>query len=176
MGFKLKIGKIKISAKNPVKAIVKAVTAPLVAPTVGAISLVSKKEAVNVGEKLGLNKDDVAGINIGTKAVIAVGAPIALSSLAASVPAAAAVKTTLEKTKETEQEIIQPVKEEIKKVEQVTAPLKDFVVEAKPEQLITSVEPVIAPSTFEQSPSDGSSSRQLDWLEQLFADLARLFK
>lgn len=196
MGFKLKIGKLKISAKNPVKAIVKAITAPIVAPTVAAVSVVNKKAAEDLGEKVGLNKDDVAGLKVGALTVASVAAPIILANAAAAVPAAAAAAEAAKKVEEAKKAAEEAAKKlELEKAaEAAAAAAKKLEAEkAAAEAAAKAALPPPAPALPPPAPASkvdtlfkdnapaapvqatvtaSAAPRELDFLEKFFAWLA----
>lgn len=182
MGLKIKIGKVKLSVNNPVKAVVKAVTAPITAATVGAVSLVSKKEAENLGEKLGLNKDDINAVKAAAPVVAAVATPLIIASAAATVPAAAAAKAAADK--------VEAAKEKAEELKEKAEAVKAKADEAMPKPIAAlptpapvavvdtlfkdnSPAPTAAPATPKEVQASASGTpRDMDFLEKIFAWLA----
>lgn len=82
--------KLKIKIKNPLKAVAKVLTAPVVVPTKMAVSQVSEKAAAGIGGSFGYSKSENKFAKIGGKIGVAVAGGAALKAVT-SAPSVAAI-------------------------------------------------------------------------------------
>ena len=87
--------KLKIKIKNPLKAVAKVLTAPVVVPTKMAVSQISEKAAAGIGGSLGYSKTENKFAKMAGKVGVAVAGGAAVKAIT-SAPAVSALSTKAE--------------------------------------------------------------------------------